>query len=142
MNHRVEHFAIDDSRWPVVVVRFPPESPDARVVEMMARIGEVLDRGRCAFVYDVPRFVMPNPQQRRLLVNGLAAARARHPDRTVCHAVATSSGPLMTGMITAVTWVMAASEPTRVFQSLDDAIAWADGMVTRPDLERTSELRY
>ena len=143
MNQRVvDRFTIDDSRWPFVIFRIPPESPDAVVVEMMARMGAVLERGRCAFVYDVPQFVMPNPRQRRLLVDGLRAARARHPNHIVCNAVATRLGPMMTGMITAVSWLMAASEPTRVFQSVDDAVAWAQGMLIRPELERTTEHRY
>lgn len=125
--HRV--FSIDETRWPVVVVRIPPDSPDEVVFEMVRRMGEVPARGRCAFVYDIPSFVLPNAYQRRAVVDGLNDSRRRHPGRVAANAIVTSSSAMMEGMVRAITWLRPSTEPTRMFRSIDDAVAWAEAQL-------------
>ena len=138
---KVDRFSIDDSRWPVVVVHFPPSSTDDVIVDMFAQMAAILDRGNCSFVYDVPRLVLPNAHQRRLLANGVSSVRARRPNRVMCSAVVTQLGSVMSGMISAVTWLVTSSEPTRVFRSMDEAIEWAGGMVKRGEAEQATGSR-
>ena len=130
-------FHIDASGWPVVVVRFPgTPPPDEEAAAMLEAIGQQMARGRCALVYDVPVFVLPNATQRRVILEGVAKNRAAHPHGAVCHAVATTLGPMMLGLIKIVSWWSPSAEPTQVFGSLNDAIAWAKQQVAA-DAQRT-----
>jgi hypothetical protein len=119
-------FHIDASAWPVVVVRFPGTPPvDAEATAMLAEIGKQMARGRCAFVYDVPVFVLPNASQRRALIDGIVKNRTASPNAVICHAVSTPLGPMMQGLIKIVSWWSPAAEPVRVFDTVDDAMVWA-----------------
>jgi hypothetical protein len=124
-------FYIDASAWPVVVVRIPGTPPvDAEATAMLAEMGKQMARGRCAFVYDVPVFVLPNSSQRRALIDGIVKNRTTSPNTVICHAVSTTLGPMMLGLIKVVSWWSPSSEPVQVFGTVDDAIAWAKQQAT------------
>ena len=119
------------SAWPVVVVRIPGTPPvDAEATAMLAEMGKQMARGRCAFVYDVPVFVLPNASQRRALIDGIVKNRTTSPNTVICHAVSTTLGPMMLGLIKVVSWWSPSAEPVQVFGTSDDAIAWAKQQAT------------
>ena len=110
-------------------MRIPPDAPDDVVTEIMRQMTDVLARGRCAFVYDVPSFVLPNASQRRVVVDALNDRRARYPGRVVANAIVTSSSVMMEGMVRAITWLRPPTEPTRMFRTVEDASHWAERLL-------------
>lgn len=116
----------------MVVVRMPSDATDDELATLMASLQSAQERGRCALVYDIPRFLMPSAVKRRIIVDSVTETRRLYPGRVVCHAIATTMGPLMHGVVKAVTWLMPSSEPTRVFVSLDEAKAWARAALDAP----------
>lgn len=119
-------FHIDAAAWPVVVVRFPgTPPPDEEATAMLEAIGKLMAKGRCALVYDIPVFVLPNAAQRRVLLEGISKNRVASPNAVICHAVATTLGPMMLGLIKIVSWWSPSAEPVQVFGTVDEAMAWA-----------------
>lgn len=119
-------FHIDASAWPVVVLRFPAvPANDAEVLSMLAELGKQMARGRCAVVYDVPVFTLPNAAQRRALIDGIIKNRTASPNAVICHAVSTTMGPVMQGLIKIASWWSPAAEPVRIFDSIEEASEWA-----------------
>lgn len=121
-------FVFDVSCWPVLQVRVPPVPVDEDVLRaFLAELASHHSRGRFGIVYDVPRFVLPNAAQRRILGDATAANQARFPSALQASAVATQGSVAMTtmgGIVRAITWVMPPSQPVRIFGDVDAAITW------------------
>ena len=115
-------YAVDDTRWPLVVARTIPFS--AETLAASYRTLEALLERKQPFVvlFDMRGATSSSERRRKFMEFG-----ERHAD-AIKHYLAASavvaSSPLERGFVTAVLWVKTPPFPMRVFASSTDAEAW------------------
>lgn len=130
---------IDLVRWPVIVVQPRPNVTDAQLRAALESYSRILAArpGVYTMVMDNRAASALSASQRKIIAdyNSTHEARARERCRGVAF-VMTSS--FVRGIMTAVFWLKKPATETRVFEDVDEAIAWAHSRIS---LSSVSPLR-
>jgi len=96
---------VDESRWPVVTIRFPPDPDDAALRVAIERMGAIFARNEAVVVIiDVRLNLTGLTSARRALVRDLMASIQKDADRLMIGAIYVAPSPLAAGVITALNW--------------------------------------
>jgi hypothetical protein len=96
---------VDESRWPVVTIRFPPDPDDAALRVAIERMGAIFGRNQAVLVViDVRLNLTGLTSARRALVRDLMASIQKDADRLMIGAIYVAPSPLAAGVITALNW--------------------------------------
>ena len=122
-------YAIDDSRWPLVVSRATEfiDDPEAAEVSYERLEAILARRQRFVLIFDM-RGATSTPARRRKFLEWCA----RHSDALTRYLVAgavIASSSIERGFATATLWVRTPPWPTRVFGDPQEAEEWLMGMM-------------
>lgn len=119
---------VDESRWPLVVIRWPSGSVTDDDVEEFLRLSKThLLRGqRFASLHDGVRASGLDSKQRRRMSEHVNDSR-RLLERWHVAAAIVSPSALVRGIVTAVNWVSPPPFPQRQFATRAEAEAWILG---------------
>lgn len=115
---------IDESEWPILVVRWPNELTLAEVDEHFEEmLALALRGGPIAVLVDMTGAGIPPAHHRQHAAKKLAEVYAESGDRIagVAHVI---RSPLVRGVLTAVYWVSAPPFPKEVFGTRAEALDW------------------
>jgi len=116
--------AIDDARWPLVVVTWPEDVvSDADVEEFLARSYDLVLRGRHAVLHIGIRASGLDSRQRRRVAEHMRERDAELSRAIVASAIVAESAVVF-GMITAIGWLAPPSFPQKAFRVKNEAEAW------------------
>jgi hypothetical protein len=117
----------DDSRWPVVTLRFSEESTNEEWQLFMDHVRACCTRReRFAVIADGSRMRgMPTALQRKMGADLVEWIRKNHPRPWPVVAWANVvTSQLVRGAITAILWLSSPPHPNKVFATWDDAFTW------------------
>jgi hypothetical protein len=123
----------EDSRWPIVTLRFSEESTDEEWRTLMDCLRQCCSRReRFGVIADGARMKkMPTALQRKTGADLAMWIKERYPDPPwpiiAWGNVITS--PLVRGAVTAILWVAAPPYPQKAFATWDEAYAWVKAEV-------------
>lgn len=118
-------FDVDDSQWPLAVLRFDGVGSDDDFVAMLAGLDQLYARGRrFALVMDATRAGTPPASQRKLMADWLRANTHLIEQWCVGTAYVIRS-PAVRGVLTAIFWLQPQPAPWEVFGLRRDAEGWA-----------------
>jgi hypothetical protein len=125
----------DDSRWPIITIRFGPESDDAEWQLLMDSIRErCKGRERFAVVADGTAMkAMPTARQRKIgaeLAIWIEETKPQPRWPIIAWANVIVS-PLVRGAITAILWIKTPPHPQKHFATWQEAFDWAKSEVAK-----------
>ncbi len=121
---------VDESRWPLVVIRWP-RGPvtDADVEALIAlSLGHLARRERFASLHDGVRATGLDGRQRRRMADHVNAYRKPLGEWHVAAAIVVDSA-IVRGIVTAINWLSPPPFPQRQFATRAEAEAWLLGML-------------
>lgn len=128
-------FAIEQQRWPLVVVTYDGGIDDAAFEAHLSEYQSVLDRGqRYAAVFDATRAAVPPPRQRHLQAKFMDRHRATLARLCVGGGFAISSS-LVRGAMTAILWLAPMPFEHVVVSTRGEAERWALERLRRAGLQ-------
>ena len=117
--------AVDESRHPLIIVRFEPPIGDADVTAFGAAMDALLKREQLhALCFDTGGLTALSAGQRAQMVALSKATEAQSKRFVVCSCVALTSA-LGRGVITAINWFAPPPFEQRFFKTLDECVAHA-----------------
>ena len=118
--------SIEESRRPLIAMRFDGEMSDALVQAHVEAVRGVLDRGeRFALIRDPSRVSgPPSALQRRIMAQHFREDRLRLARLWVGAAFLIPSSSLVRGALTAILWIQPLPHPHTVVSNFESAEAW------------------
>jgi hypothetical protein len=113
---------IDDSRYPLLIARFPSDVTSDDFADYSARLFPLLSRGRCALLVDAGEARL-TPEVRRLMADEMRQREAVFVEHCAGCAVVLRS-TITRGIMTALTWLVTPKFPLRTFAHEEMALAW------------------
>lgn len=96
---------VDERRWPVVTIHYPPEPDEGVMREAIARMGAIFARNEAfVVIIDVHMNLTGLTSARRALVRDLMASVQDASDRLLIGAIYVAPSPLAAGVITSLNW--------------------------------------
>lgn len=96
---------IDDSRWPLVVVRFDGAMSDPEFEKYLAGVTEILERGSTNYlIFDTTKSAAPTAKQRKRQADWITEHTAMIKRHSAGTAYVIPSA-LLRGMLTAILWL-------------------------------------
>src|SRR5262249_18733773 len=121
---RQESIEIDESRLPLIYVRFSGPATDIEFDRYLSRISAIVERRRAhAVVFDALRAARPTPVQRTHQTDWLKAHDTLMRQFAVGCAFVVGSA-LVRGALTAMFWVQPPAMPSIITARLDEAERW------------------
>jgi len=122
---------VDDTRWPLVVIRWPSGAiAETDVEEFLRRSVSHLGRHeRFASLHDGVRASGLDSKGRKRMSDHVNANRELLKRWHVAAAIVSSSA-MVRGVVTAVNWLSPPPFPQRQFATREEAEAWLRGMLT------------
>lgn len=122
----------DESRWPVVEVRWPPDPSAADLESHLHRLQGYLDRDLpFELLYDVSLARPINSLERKQFVDFFSRNREALQQR--CRGVAyVTRRAVHRGILTAIGWFVTLPFPLEVFATCEQGLAWLDEVRTDP----------
>ncbi len=131
---------LDQSRYPLVALRYGREYNDAEFMAVTASMTELLRRGPFGLLNDTRGGAMPSPTQRRAIIQHYEENdRDIRKNFLACAIVGDST--LVRGVLTALNWVRPAPHPVKVFAGIAEAEAWVMGHFPEELARRVPRLR-
>ena len=136
-----DHPWIDDSEKPLYVVTYPRERTDEDVRLGHRGIRSIYERTTVpvAWVVDASAVRSAPATQRRIVSEHERSVRA-HAIQWCAGLAVVIPNSLVRGFFTAVTWLAPLSYPHQLFETRDEAMAWAREQLRRAE-ERENRLR-
>jgi hypothetical protein len=121
----VQKTLYDESRWPVVVVKTPPQIMDDRAFEEQCKQSfSYFDRGQSfGLVFDVRESPTLSAERRRFIAELTDRRMAQHPDVRLVTAVVVSNA-IQRGVVKAIAWLTRQPVPIEVVTTVGEGIAW------------------
>jgi hypothetical protein len=122
--HRIQKIELDDSRWPIVVMRYPPTIDDDDFARHIERIVSYIQRREpWGLLNDTRDGAIPNLAQTKAIVAMYDANEALV--RTYWRGTAlVFDSPFFAAVLTTLTWMRPQFHPFKAFRRYDDAMAW------------------
>jgi hypothetical protein len=118
---------LDDTRWPIVVVRYPKVAIDdddfARLIEGVTSY--IHRREPWGMLNDTRDAAIPNRAQTKAIVAMYDANEALVRQYWRGTALVFDS-PLFAAVVTTISWLRPPLHPLKTFRRYDDAVAWLD----------------
>ncbi len=120
---------VDFTRWPVIVITYPNIASVEAIERMFDEVGERI-RTRAEPVVVIGdltplRVSTANAKVRRVFAERVAEQGRLH----LAGEAAVLKNPVARGFVTAYYWLAPAHHPTGVFAEVDEAVAWARGVL-------------
>lgn len=118
---------VDAAEWPVLRVTPPHQITDDEMQAFLAWYRELVLRRRepFALVLDLRRTSGMTPRQRQMITDGMGGEESIY-----CRGTAmVFSSAVLRGILTAIFWIRKPRYPTRVFATVEDAGAFAHGLM-------------
>jgi hypothetical protein len=130
---------VDDSRWPLVVIRWPEAKiTDADVDAFLATSrGHLARKERFVSLHDGVRATGLDGKQRKVMADHVTAHRDALARWHVAAAIVVAS-PVLRGVITAVNWLAPPPFPQQTFATLEEGERWLREMLARKADERAA----
>ncbi len=122
----------DESEWPVVVINPPDVLSDADLCDLMDQFADFVTAKdeRYVVVVDLREVSGMPSKQRKLLTERLKQAK-EGDEGNVCQGVAlVIRSEALRGVLMAILWMFKPSYGTIVFNDLNQAMAYAKGLIT------------
>jgi hypothetical protein len=122
---------VDESRWPMLIIRWPSGSvTDADVEDFLTRSATHLTRGqRYASLHDGVRASGLDGKQRQRMSEYTDEHREALSRWMVAAAIVSPSA-VVRGVVTAINWLSPPPFPQRQFAMRSEAEAWIQGMLS------------
>jgi hypothetical protein len=121
---------VDESRWPMVVIRWPATVTDADVEDFLARsMAQLERRQRYASLHDGVRASGLDSKQRARMSEHTNTHRDALGQWMVAAAIVSPSA-VVRGIVTAINWLSPPPFPQRQFAMRSQAEAWIQGMLS------------
>lgn len=137
----MEEFRIDESRWPLVVVTFPPTFTVERYRALFEKYVALSRRGeRLSYLIDMRSFnpLHAGASHRKAAADTFAENRHLLIKVTVCEARVVAS-KLTSGVLTAFDWLTGQKWPCANFTSMAEAESWV-GARMRSEISRETRV--
>jgi hypothetical protein len=122
----VGSIVIDDSRRPIIVVRFDGLVSDAEFERYLGELEAQLEPGqRVCTILDARLAGRAPPRQRKLQADWLARNAGRLRESSVGSVFVITSA-LVRGVLTAIMWLQPMPVPHAVVATMDEAERWAE----------------
>ncbi|MCP5057004.1 MAG: hypothetical protein GY937_09805 [bacterium] len=120
----VGRIVYDESRWPLVEVRWPPDPSAADLESHLHRLQGYLDQDRSfKLLYDVSLARPINSLERKQFIDFFSRNREALQQR--CRAVAyVTRRAVHRGILTAIGWFIALPFPLETFATCEQGLAW------------------
>lgn len=116
---------LDESRWPLIEIRYPDAFGSDDWAVLIEGLVGILKRDQpFAVINDVRSGAAPNALQRKQVADMYKA----HPDLVKRNWLGTAfvtDSPIARGALTAVTWLIPQPHPVKVFSKYAEGEAWA-----------------
>lgn len=131
----------DESRWPVVIVKTPPQEMDAKDFEAHCKqTFSYYARGQSfALVFDVRNSPPLPAAQRRIIAELIDRRRAEHPNVRMVTAIVVSSA-VQRGVVKAIVWLTRQPVPTEVVGTVEEAVSWCQRALASPPRKSAAPL--
>ncbi len=128
--HTVAGHQIDESQWPIVIVRVKPDTSDAQMIEFLEFFIDFVRerRERYGVVLDLKNTKKMDSRQRRLLTKSMSKNKEFTEQYCACNAMVFDS-PVIRGVLMAVFWIIKPAFPSKVFAEVEDAVKWAHSQI-------------
>jgi hypothetical protein len=133
-----DDYQVDETRWPLVVVTFPPAFTAEKYGELHQKYAAMSRRpgARIGYLIDMRQFnpVMAPAAMRKAAADTFAANRAVLMKATVCEARVVTDA-VTCGVLTAFDWLTGKKWPCANFTSVEEAERWIESQM-RPTTRR------
>jgi hypothetical protein len=129
----------DESRWPIVVVKTPPQVMDAKVFDdHCKRSFGYFERGQSfALIFDVRESPPLPAAQRRIIADLVDRRTIQHPNVQMVTAIVVASS-VQRGVVKAIMWLTRQPVPTEVVATVGEGIAWCQKALADASRKRTA----
>jgi len=123
--------ALDESRWPLIVLAYPRAFDDAEWMHLIDQIVAVLGRGEdFGMINDVRAAPMPTAWQRRKIIDmyetNLVNVKLHWKGTAII-----GSSRIVHGILTALQWLMPPPHPAKVFRDVAEGERWVFAQLGR-----------